>query len=208
MTDVVSVAGAALTAPPSDPVLQAIVWLVAVVIALLAIGKPLKDYVRGERRNSKEDMVDDAKSAAEITLYTHLSQQVTQYRQLADSAFQQNTELNHRIAVLEAAEKDHARVASVVDKMKKKLDEKDAAIASLMREASEDRNRFFRILEAKEDQITSLGKRQKELEARLSNDERNLMFACPYHNNMTPAAVLPFSHDTTCTKELCNDPTT
>lgn len=207
MTDVVSVAGATLTAPPSDPVLQAIAWLVAVVIALLAIGKPLKDYVRGERRNSKVDMVDDAKSAAEATLYTHLSEQVTQYRMLADSAFQQNAELNHRIAVLEAAEKDHARVASVVDKMKKKLDEKDAAIASLMREASEDRNRFFRILEAKEDQITSLEKRQRELEARLAADERGRVFSCPYHTEVQTTTV-PFSHDTTCTKELCNDPTT
>lgn len=207
MTDVTAVATTALAAnatQPTDPILQGLLWLIAVVVALLAIGKPLRDYVRGERRDSKADTVNDAKSDAEASLYTHLSQQVSQYRQIADSAFQQNNELVHRVAQLEASERDHQRTAEIVNKLKIKLDEKDRQIQKLLDAGEEDRRQFFRVLETKEEQIARLERRQRELEDRLIKDENASVFHCPL--TAPTGEPLTFTHDSTCTPEVCDEP--
>lgn len=181
-----------------DPLILGLAWVVGLVTLLLAIGKPLRDYVRGERRDDRTDQVGDAKASAESTLYQHLSEQVKQYREIADTAFKERNALVERVARLEEKTALFEETKTALDRLKArlnekdaKLEEKDAEIRRLIQQAAEERSKFLAILTQKDteiakrdERILSLEQRQRELEIRLAKDEVSMgVIPCPFHSS-------------------------
>lgn len=180
-----------------DPLILGLAWVVGIVTLLIAIGKPLRDYVRGEKRATGEDKVEDAKTSAETTLYNHLSEQIKQYREISDKAYTERNALVERVARLEEKTSVLEETKAILDRLKakleekdRKLEEKDAEIRRLIDQASEERKKFLQILQSKDgeiakrdERITSLEQRQRELEVRLAKDELSCpVFPCPFHS--------------------------
>lgn len=44
-------------AAPHDPLLVGLAWVLGIVTLLIAIGKPIRDYLRTEKRADKVDLV-------------------------------------------------------------------------------------------------------------------------------------------------------
>ncbi len=170
-----------------DPTLQGLAWVVGIVSLVIAIGKPIRDYIRQERRASKDDVVGAARSAAEVVLYNHLSEQVKEYRGIADAAFRERNELIQRVAALEVKSSDLEVAKDLVDRLKVRLDEKDAQIQSLIKQASEERLQLMKILSEKEseiqkreERISVLGGKTRDLELRLARDKARMTLPlCP-----------------------------
>lgn len=181
-----------------DPLIVGLAWVAGIVALLISIGLPIRNYIRDQHRAAGEDRVVDAKSSAEATLYTHLSQQVEQYRKIADEAYKERNDLVGRVAALEAKTQVLEETKATLDRLKKKLEdkdikieEKDAEIRKLLTQAAEERQQFLSILQAKDaeitkrdERITSLEERQRELETRLMRDEISIgVVQCPFHGS-------------------------
>jgi len=170
-----------------DPMIIQLTWVVAVIALVFGIGKPIRDYLKGEKREAKTDKVTDAKTDAETILYEHLSDQVTQYRKIADQAFRERNDLISRVAALEAKAEDLAEQKILVEKLKDRLDKKDEEIQLLLRQGAEERRQFLDILQSKEteiakrdERILTLEQRTQELEIRLLKGENVInAFTCP-----------------------------
>lgn len=181
-----------------DPTILQLTWAVAIVSLIVTIGKPIRDYLRGERKAGKEEKVDDAKNNAETVLYTHLSEQVSQYRTLADQAFRERNDLIGRVAALESKSAALDDANSLIDRLKhkldqkdietqKRLDKKDEEIQRLIAQAADERSQFLSILQSKEREISRRDERicvlengLKELELRLVRGEQVItQFTCP-----------------------------
>lgn len=170
-----------------DPVILQLTWAVAVVALIVAVGKPIKDYLRGERKATKEEIVDEAKMSAEYSLYHHLEEQITQYRVVADQAFSERNELVARLGLLEARAEDLIAQKELVEHLKIRLDRKDEEMRQLLQEAAQERKQFLAVINSKDaeiakrdERILSLEKGQKELEIRLAKEERFVQtFVCP-----------------------------
>lgn len=183
----------------TDPLITGIAWVAAIVTGLVAIGKPLRDYLRGERRANKEDVVVDAKSTAESTLYNHLAEQVSQYRTIAEKASAERNALVERVgrleektSVLEEAKQTLDRLKARLEEKDRKLEEKDGEIRRLLAQEAEERKVFMEILSAKDaeiakrdERICSLEVRQRELEIKLARDEALFNIPCQYANRPT-----------------------
>lgn len=171
-----------------DPLMQALGWLVVLSILALALFKPLRDMLRSDRRDSQSEVVDSAKIQAESTLYNHLADQVKQYREIADGAFRERNDLIARVAKLEEQTKVLEEYRITLDRMKAKLEEKDAEIRSLVAQAAEERKQFMTLLVTKDKEISrrderilALEDRQKDLEIRIAKDEATLgLTQCPF----------------------------
>lgn len=170
-----------------DPTLQGLAWVVGIVSLVIAIGKPIRDYIRQERRASKDDVVGAARSAAEVVLYNHLSEQVKEYRMIADAALRERNELIQRVAALEVRSSDLEVAKDLIERLKVRLDEKDAQIQALITQASEERVQFLKVLSEKdseiqkrEERISVLGGKTRDLELRLARDEARMTLPlCP-----------------------------
>lgn len=184
-------------ATQQDPLLVGLAWIVGIVTLLIAIGKPIKDYLRGEKRATGEDRVEDAKSTAETILYNHLAEQVRQYREIADRAFNERNSLVERVAALEAKTVILDDTKAALERLKLKLEDKDAKLEAkdaeirrLLEQSAEERRQFLHILTIKDseiakrdERITALEQRQRELELRLAKDEATMnMPTCPFQN--------------------------
>lgn len=188
-----------------DPIISGLAWVVGIVVLIIAMGKPLRDYVRGEKREDKKDVVVDAKSSAESVLYNHLSDQVSQYRKIADQAFRERNDLIQRVAALEAKAEDLVDAKAVIEQLKIRLDKKDDEIQLLLAQSADERKQFLEILCNKESEISkrderilSLENRQKELEIRLARDEvANVQHVCPLHamQKSMEGSQIPFPVD-------------
>lgn len=170
-----------------DPMVIQLTWVVAVITLVFGIGKPIRDYLKSEKREAKVDVVTDAKSDAETVLYNHLSDQINQYRKVADEAFKDRTNLIMRVAALEAKTEDLAEQKALVEKLKIRLDKKDEEIQLLLSQAADERKQFLAILQSKENEIAKrderiliLEQRTQELEIRLMKGESTInAFTCP-----------------------------
>lgn len=173
--------------PPQDPVYQILTWTIAIVALAISVGKPIKDYLRGEKREDKKDRVEDSKAKAESVMYDQLAEQVLQYRHIADTAYKERNDLIQRVGVLEAKTETLAEQKQLVERLKEILDRKDEEIRSLMAQAAEDRKQFLEILNTKDieiakrdDRILMLERGLRELEIRLANEEMiSQTFICP-----------------------------
>lgn len=170
-----------------DPTLQGLAWVVGIVSLVIAIGKPIRDYIRQERRASKDDVVGAARSAAEVVLYNHLSEQVKEYRMIADAALRERNDLIQRVAALEVRSSDLEVAKDLIERLKVRLDEKDAQIQALITQASEERVQFLKVLSDKdseiqkrEERISVLEGKTRDLELRLARDEARMTLPlCP-----------------------------
>lgn len=171
----------------NDPVVATLVWVAVVIGCIVAIAKPIKDWLRGERREDKVDKVQESKAEAESGLYTHLSTQVAQYRAIADQAFKERNDLIQRVGALEVKAEDLVEQKRLVEKLKERLDQKDEELRRLLQQSAEERSRFLTILELKdaelakkEERIVLLEQGLRELEMRLLREERIVSnFICP-----------------------------
>lgn len=186
-----------------DPTITGLAWVVGVVAMIIAIGKPIRDYIRQERRHHKDDRVVDARSSAEATLYNHLSEQVKEYRGIADSAFRERNDLVTRVAALEARAEDLEGARELIGKLKSKLESKDQYLEKLLAQAAEERTKFLTILQAKEqelmrkdERIESLEVMHKKLTGKLASNEGVLFCPeCPAKDRMQPQPCTPCSEE-------------
>lgn len=150
---------AAQASVQADPVLVGLAWLLGIVTFIIAIGKPIRDYLRQENRADKADIVGDAKSSAEAVLYNHLAEQVTEYRRIADEAFRERNTLISRVAALEAKAAELDRARELTEQLQLLLVDKDAHIQELLASASSERTQFLLMIQARDDQITAMERR-------------------------------------------------
>lgn len=197
--------------PPAllnDPVFGLLTWVVALVALIISIGKPIKDYLRGEHREDKKDKVIDSKANAESVMYDQLSSQVAQYRQMADTAYRERNDLIQRVGALEAKAEDLVEQKQLVEKLKIRLDKKDEDIHGLLAQATEERQQFLAILKAKDaeiakrdDRILMLERGLRELEMRLMKEEKVVQtFICPLEERRrrkgdTQSVITPHTHE-------------
>lgn len=197
--------------PPAllnDPVFGLLTWVVALVALIISIGKPIKDYLRGEHREDKKDKVIDSKANAESVMYDQLSSQVAQYRQMADTAYRERNDLIQRVGALEAKAEDLVVQKQLVEKLKIRLDKKDEDIHGLLAQATEERQQFLAILKAKDaeiakrdDRILMLERGLRELEMRLMKEEKVVQtFICPLEERQrrkgdTQSVITPHTHE-------------
>lgn len=192
----------------SDPVFGLLTWVVALVALIISIGKPIKDYLRGEHREDKKDKVIDSKANAESVMYDQLSSQVAQYRQMADTAYRERNDLIQRVGALEAKAEDLVEQKQLVEKLKIRLDKKDEDIHGLLAQATEERQQFLAILKAKDaeiakrdDRILMLERGLRELEMRLMKEEKVVQtFICPLEERRrregdTQSVITPHTHE-------------
>lgn len=146
--------------PIVAPEIQAIV---AVVVAVLAAAFPLMKLVR----MWNADKAENSKSSAESLLYDRLKDQIDtlqgEITKLLDENHKQRQtigELEHRIKRLEGYEE-------TVERLKKKLDEKDAYLSQRELKIHE----LFDVILSKDNEISELRNRIKGLEERVSKDE-------------------------------------
>lgn len=148
----------------SDPLMLGLAGIVGVVTLVIAIGKPIRDYLRQEKRQDKADIVGDARSSAEAVLYNHLSEQVTEYRRIADEAFRERNALISRVAALEAKAVELEQARALTSQLQAYLSEKDAQLQALLASAAEERKEFLAILRDKDTEIQRRDIRIAELE--------------------------------------------
>lgn len=181
-----------------DPLIVGLAWVSGIVALLIAMGVPIRNYLRDSKREDKADQVGDARASAESTLYNHLSEQIKSYRDIADKAFKERNELVERVARLEENVKILDETKLTLDKLKlrledkdRRLDEKDEEIRQLLVQAADERSKFLNILTQKDteiakrdERILSLEQRQRELEIRLAKDEVSMgVVPCPFHSS-------------------------
>lgn len=193
VVEVAAQAGAAASqaAAGQDPLLVGLAWVAGIVALVVAIGKPIRDYLRSDKRDSAADQVIDAKAGAEAVLYTHLAEQVSQYRTIADAAYKERNDLIQRVGSLEAKAQDLVDARASIENMKARLEEKDRQIRELLSQSADERKQFLAILQAKDAEITrrderilSLETRQRELEMRLVKDETSMgLHICPWQQS-------------------------
>jgi predicted nucleic acid-binding Zn-ribbon protein len=147
-----------------DPILIQMTWAVALVALVISVGKPIRDYIRGERRENSADKVTTAKSNAESMLYEHLSGQVSQYRTIADQAFKERNTLIERVAALESKAEELLESRAIIERLKDRLDQKDEEIRTLLQEFAEERKQFLVMLQTKDTEITKRDERIYTLE--------------------------------------------
>lgn len=179
----------------TNPVLTTLLIIVAVVVAAIAIGVPIKDYLRRDKRETGVDQVADAVAGAGAGLYQHLSEQLGQYREIADRAFAERNLLIERVARLEerdaqfdALKTSYDRLKERLDEKDRKLEEKDEELRNILAASSDERNQFLEIIRRKDTDIISRDERilkleegYRQLELRLAQEENQLKsFVCPF----------------------------
>lgn len=180
----------AATALSQDPWLTGLAWIAAIVSSVFALGIPVREYLRGSRQHEEHDehdlLVGHAKSSAEIVLYNHLVEQITQYRDIADQAFKERNALVDRVARLEEQSTIFQQAQSDNARLRSRLMDRDQEIKTLLEQGAFERREFLNIIQLKDaeiakrdDRILSLELGQRELEKRLLSDEVRL--GCPFH---------------------------
>lgn len=172
-------AQAALTAPSDDPFLTFLKWAVVILLVMLLGAKPLMEYIR--QRSS--DGAERSKDNAEVTLYTHLAEQVREYRTLADKAIDERNTLLIRVTELEYRVERFAELQTRFAGIQQRIEQKDETIALLIQQGNDERRRFMELLEAKDERYAALEASHRALEIRVTKDEARMDFVCP----MTPA---------------------
>ncbi len=159
----------------NDPTMQGLAWVAGIVALIIAIGKPIRDYIRQERRAAKEDTVGAARSSAEVALYTQLAEQIKEYRAIADAAFRERNELIQRVAALEARAKDFQEAQEEIAKLQANLGAKDRLIQDLIAKSAEERQQFLRLIQDKEREIQEREERISVLEKKIRIMEEELL---------------------------------
>lgn len=168
-----------------DPLLAGIAFVLAVVIGLIAIAKPLMGLYREYKKTGTEGTkaeAENAKSTAEAFLYQQLQAQIESNTKAIDKLQTERNVWFEKAMILEKEVEKLKAFESMVGSMKTRLDEKDKIISQREEEI---RNLTHNILDMK-DRIHSL-------ELRLMRDEQKLCEHCRQaelkenHGNSTPS---------------------
>ena len=146
--------------PIVAPEIQAIV---AVVVAVLAAAFPLMKLVR----MWNTDKAENSKSSAESLLYDRLKDQIDTLQGEITKLLDENHKQRQTIGELEARIKRLEGYEETVERLKKKLDEKDVNLQQRELKIHE----LFDVILTKDNEITDLRNRIKALEERISKDE-------------------------------------
>ena len=168
-------AAAVMSTAPNDPFIDFMKWAVAILLLILVGAKPLLSYIR----QSSEVKADNSKDNAEGVLYTHLAEQVREYRALADEAIDERNKLLIRVTEMEYRMEQFAEMQARFVSIQRRIEKKDETISMLIAQGNEERVKFMQILEAKDQRYATLEASHRELEARVSRDETRLGVICP-----------------------------
>lgn len=157
--------------PPVTPDVQIVTSLVApelqvitaVIVLLMMAAFPLMRFVR--MWNS--DKAENSKASAESLLYDRLKDQIDILQGEITKLLDENQKQRHTIMEMESRIKKLEGYEETVNKLKSKLDDKDAALA--MRELKI--HELFDVILSKDNEINDLRIRIRALEDRISNDE-------------------------------------
>lgn len=164
------VAKQAVAANAHDSTFVGLLWVIAILIAMLVIAVPLIELSKRIRSDSKEAN----KDKAEKSLYSMMEEQLARAQSIADQAFSEKDALILRVGALEAKGSRADDLEALVLRLKDKLDSKDEELRTALKDAAEDRKvhaaaqqRFLDILAEKERGIADRDNRNAQLEARV-----------------------------------------
>lgn len=192
-----------------DPLLELVKWALLIIVVIMMAAGPAMLYARKAKKDKNEDLVESAMSGAGSTLFNHLSQQVQEYRTIADTAYKERNVLFERVALLEAKSEEFTKANESLDRLKLKLEakdlfiqEKDGQLKELLDQASKERAAFMAILNRKDAELTkanerilALEKEVAELKVRLTSDEASMTRPlCPFHGR-AEAELPALTHD-------------
>jgi predicted RNase H-like nuclease (RuvC/YqgF family) len=148
-----------------DPLIVGLLFVLAAVIVLAAIAKPMMGLYREYKRTGTEG----AKAEAESVLFTQLNQQLTLHGQAIERLENERNSLMNKTVQLEKEVDRLKTFEQMVDSMKTRLNEKDAIIEQRNGEV---RNLMRTILDMKD--------RLHALEMRLIQDEQQFCRDCAH----------------------------
>ena len=166
----VTAAAQAVQSNSSDPLLGGIAFVLAVVIGLIAIAKPLMGLYREYKKTGSEGTkaaAESAKSTAEAFLYQQLQQQIESNTKAIDKLQSERNQWFERAVLLEREVDKLKSFEQMVDAMKTRIDDKDKIIVQ--------REEEIRVLTRN---ILEMKDRLHILEMRLAHDEQRICEHC------------------------------
>lgn len=154
-----------------DPTLEIVKWLALVVILVFGAIAVVMKFINAHRKDSAEAGLESSVSSLSGALYTQLSAQLESYRKIADDAFTQRNELLVRVTALEGEVRILDELRQLNERLRERLDAKDAEIRTIVQEAKEERLRFLDIIKQRDKQVQTLGEQVSALTKRISDDE-------------------------------------
>lgn len=187
--------------PSGDPVIDAVKWVIALVVLIASAIYPIAAFLRKNRREEDGAKLESVITTAGSTIYTQLVAQLDEQRKLALSAATERGTLQDRIVVLEHQVAAHTDAVDMVVKLRGKLDDKDREIAALLAQASKERDSFLEVLKNKDGEIAKRDARILHLERsvaalniRLARDEGRQVFGahvCPITQAVAKGKEIP-----------------
>lgn len=165
-----------------DPIFQGLAWVSGILLAVLAIAKPFMGLIRQYKTDGADSARDDADKATferQTKQIDKLTADVERLLSERDVWFREATELRARVEKLEGYE-------SSMERMKEKLDEKDLTIGELRKAISERDERIMGLMQ----ELIKTNDRLRELEVRLSKDEKDKCFGCTGKKSRTASSTV------------------
>lgn len=147
-----------------DPVLEATKWVVLILIVIASASVPLMMLRSKSTRDKNETTLETAISDVGSALYTQLGKQVEDYRLAADAANKERNDLVMKVAKLEAQLLSLEPAKELVERLRGKLDVKDAEIRNLLDQGLFERKQFMDMVSAKDKDISRRDDRIAQLE--------------------------------------------
>lgn len=147
-----------------DPAVQMVLAVVGIIV-MLAV--PALYIVRDIRKRGAADATENSTDTLRVDLYKHLYEQVSTLTARLDKVHDENNKMVHVNALLEARVSACERYERDLVEMRKRLNEKDAVIASRDAQITS----MFSQLRERDEKIINLQERLHTLEVRLARDE-------------------------------------
>lgn len=128
-------------------------------------------------RRLVRDGAEVAKDRAEVNIIATLQEELKQLKAENEILRKNENETSLRLGRLEAKDKEVEEYKDLIDKLRTKLDEKDAKIEKLIKEHSTETGALTAKLEMKTEEMKGLQLRIVDLENRLQRDEK--LMRCP-----------------------------
>lgn len=176
MTDAVAAAAVETvrSIPPGDPVVDAAKWVVLLLILLVVGSVPLMRLMSMRTKDQNENKLESAISNSGSTLYKQLVEQMNEYRRIADEAFKERNNLVREVAELRTKITELENIKELNDRLRDRIEQKDAQIRALLEQNSIERTRFLDTITAKDHFIVELHNQMSLLRERVLNDEKRI----------------------------------
>ena len=124
--------------------------------------------IRALVRRINKDSTEGAKDRAEINIIDTLQSQIATLSEENLRLRKNEADLSQRIGRLEAKEVEAEHHVILIDKLQKKLDEKDTRLEDLFRTYTEETTKMRMLLEIKDKEIKVLSDKISEMEKKLN----------------------------------------